>query len=132
MIEHIETPDHVTLAYIVRADHAPDKTTFVTPNDTSFQLGFVVYPAGGEIQRHIHKPIDRHLTNTSEALLVRRGRCEVDFYDDQKRLVSTRELRTGDVMMMVAGGHGFRLTEDTIFLEIKQGPYGGMDEKDRF
>ena len=132
MIERIANAADGTLAYIVRSELTPAKTTFVTPSDQSFQMGFVVYPAKSEIQRHIHKPIERHLHNTSEVLLVRSGRCEVDFYDDDKRLVTTRELRTGDVMLMVAGGHGFRLLEDTIFLEVKQGPYGGMDEKDRF
>jgi hypothetical protein len=35
-------------------------------------------------------------------------------------------------MLMVAGGHGFRMLEDTVILEVKQGPYTGEDEKERF
>ena len=35
-------------------------------------------------------------------------------------------------MLMVGGGHGFRIVEDTVFLEIKQGPYQGQEEKERF
>ena len=35
-------------------------------------------------------------------------------------------------MLMVGGGHGFRMLEDTVFLEVKQGPYTGLDEKERF
>jgi uncharacterized protein YjlB len=110
----------------------PDKTTFVTPPEFKQQVGFVVYPAGGEIHRHDHVPLERRLIGTSEVLVVQRGRCEVDIYDDERQLVTTRELRRGDIMLMVGGGHGFRMLEDTVFLEIKQGPYTGVDEKERF
>ena len=47
-------------------------------------------------------------------------------------LVATRELLPGDIMLMVGGGHGFRMLEDTVLLEVKQGPYTGLDEKERF
>ena len=29
------------------------------------------------------------------------------------------------------GGHGFKMLDDTMFLEIKQGPYTVVDEKER-
>jgi len=38
----------------------------------------------------------------------------------------------GDVVLMVGGGHGFRMLEDTLFLEVKQGPYLDREEKERF
>jgi hypothetical protein len=123
---------NVTLAYIIRREAEPGKTTFVTPDELTFQAGFIVYPAGAQITSHIHKPIARHLTGTSEVLIVKKGRCEVDLYTQEKEFVTTRELRTGDVLLLLAGGHGFRLLEDTVFLEIKQGPYTGLDEKERF
>ena len=124
--------DGVTLAYIIRHDVDPPKTNFVTPDAANFQAGFIVYPAGSEIARHIHKPIHRELNGTSEVLLLRKGRCEVDFFTQAKELVATRELRAGDVLLLLAGGHGFRVIEDITFLEIKQGPYTGLDEKERF
>jgi len=120
------------LAYIIRASFLPDRTTFLTPPEYKQQVGYIVYPAGGEIQRHVHLPLERHLVGTSEVLVVKKGRCEIDIYNDERELVSTRELREGDIMLMVGGGHGFRMLEDTILLEIKQGPYTGLDEKERF
>jgi uncharacterized protein with PhoU and TrkA domain len=133
-MEHVEriTCNEKPLAYIIRAEMSPAKTTFVTPPEFKQQVGFIVYSAGGEIQRHDHRLLDRHLVGTSEVLVVQRGRCEIDIYNDDRRLVATRELRRGDIMLMVGGGHGFRMLEDTVFLEIKQGPYTGEDEKDRF
>ena len=120
------------LACIIRAAVMPSQTTFVTPDDYKQQVGFIAYPAGGVIKRHVHKPLERHIVGTSEVLIVRKGRAEIDIYDDDRALVATRELRTGDVMLMVGGGHGFRILEDTVFLEVKQGPYTGIDEKERF
>jgi mannose-6-phosphate isomerase-like protein (cupin superfamily) len=133
-MQHVEqiACDEKPLAYIIRAEMRPAKTTFVTPPEFKQQVGFIVYPARGEIKRHHHRPLERHLVGTSEVLVVQRGRCEIDIYDDSRNLVATRELRPGDVMLMVDGGHGFRMLEDTVFLEIKQGPYTGEDEKQRF
>jgi len=131
MVEHLAWNGKV-LAYIIRGNFNPTSTTFLTPPEFKQQVGFVVYPAGGEIQRHDHRPLERNLIGTSEVLVVKRGRCEIDIYNDERRLVATRELGPGDIMLMVGGGHGFRMLEDTVFLEIKQGPYTGVDEKERF
>jgi quercetin dioxygenase-like cupin family protein len=131
LVEHV-TWKGVPLAYIIRAELSPAKTTFLTPPEFKQQVGLVVYPAGGVIPRHVHRPLERHLVGTSEVLVIKKGRCEIDVYNDERQLVATRELRTGDVMLMVGGGHGFRMLEDTILLEVKQGPYTGLDEKERF
>lgn len=133
-MEHVE---HITwngkpLAYIIRAEMNPQKTTFLTPSEFKQQVGYIVYPAGSKIARHTHRPLERHLIGTSEVLVVKSGRCLIDIYSDDHELVATRELKPGDVVLMVDGGHGFRMLEDTIFLEIKQGPYTGLNEKERF
>ncbi len=120
------------LVYIIRTVPLPERTTFITPPEFKQQVGFVVYPAGGEIARHIHLALERHLVGTCEVLVLLKGRCLMDVYTDGKELVATRELKAGDVMLMVGGGHGFRLQEDTVFLEVKQGPYLEVEEKERF
>ena len=124
--------DGKPLAYIIRGELEPTQTTFFTPPEFKQQVGYIVYPAGGEIQRHLHRSLERNLVGTSEVLIVRRGRCQIDIYDDCRELVASRELRSGDITLMVGGGHGFRMQEDTVFLEVKQGPYTGIDEKERF
>lgn len=120
------------LSYIVRRELIPPATTFLTPPEFTQQLGFVVYPAGGEVKPHLHRSLERDINGTSEVLLVKKGRCEVDIYNDAKETVATRELREGDILLLVNGGHGFRMLEDTVFVEIKQGPYTGLEEKERF
>jgi quercetin dioxygenase-like cupin family protein len=131
LIEKIIWQD-IPLAYIIRSEMNPTETTFLTPPEFKQQVGYVVYPAGGKIQRHVHRSLERHLVGTSEVLIVRRGRCEIDIYNNERELVATRQLHQGDIMLMVDGGHGFRMLEDTVFLEVKQGPYTGIEEKERF
>lgn len=131
LVEQIEHENQL-IAYIVRVEKMPDKTEFITPDNVKQQVGFIIYPKGGEIARHVHVPIERHLVGTSEVLLVRKGLAEVDFYTDDKEFIGTRLLREGDLLLLVNGGHGFRCLEDTVFLEIKQGPYTGLVEKERF
>ena len=120
------------IATIIRAGFSPVETTFVTPDHYYQQTGFVVYPKGGVIQRHSHLPIQRHLVGTSEALLVRKGQLEVDLYALDRSPMGTWNLCEGDIILLVAGGHGIRWLEDTVLLEIKQGPYTGLVEKERF
>jgi hypothetical protein len=124
--------DGVVLAYLAHQPPVPTETRYMTPDDCNLQVGHVVYAGGTEIPRHMHLPVERHLTTTAEVLLVQRGRCEVDIFGPDRRLVATRELNAGDLLIAVAGGHGFRVFEDTVLLEVKQGPYPGAVEKERF
>jgi uncharacterized protein with PhoU and TrkA domain len=120
------------IALVVRAELEPSVTTFLTGDDLSQQVGLIVRAAGDTIARHVHRPLERRIVGTAEVLVVRRGRCEVEFYDQDRELVATRELRRGDVTLLVGGGHGFRILEDAVLLEVKQGPYTGIDEKELF
>ncbi|MBI5623159.1 MAG: hypothetical protein HY924_05205 [Elusimicrobia bacterium] len=120
------------LACVVRGRLDPRKTAFLTPPEFNLQVGFVAHPAGGVVDRHLHRPLRRSIIGTSEVLVVKKGRCWLDVYDDGRKKVATRLLRAGDILFLVAGGHGFRMLEDTVFLEVKQGPYTGLDEKERF
>jgi hypothetical protein len=130
-IEIVKTGEEI-LCYIIRRSLTPEKTMFVTPSDAKQQVGFIVYPAGTSIKRHIHRPLERHLIGMSEVLVVRSGRCEIELYDRDKKPVTSRGLNSGDVVILISGGHGFKILEDTVFLEIKQGPYLGAEDKELF
>ena len=121
-----------TLCYVIRAKTRPRQTTFITPPEAKQQVGFIVYPKDSTIPRHIHRPLERHIKGMAEVLVVRIGHCQIEIYDEQKSLVAVRDLFQNDVIVMVGGGHGFRILEDTVLLEIKQGPYLGAADKELF
>jgi hypothetical protein len=131
-IEYIKTANNVLASIIIRREYEPSETTFITSPDLAQQVGFVVYPAGGVIKRHIHRNVDRQNVSSSEALIIRQGRLEIDIFDQNKNLLATRELQQGDFVLMVSGGHGFRILEKTTLLEIKLGPYAGAADKELF
>ena len=114
--------DGATLAMIIRSSYVPHETAFLTDGDCSQQVGFVVHPAGHEIVRHVHKPRPRVISDFMEIIFVKRGKMITEIYNPDNKLISTREIETGDLLIMFSGGHCFRMLEDTILLEIKQGP----------
>ncbi|MBU1147413.1 MAG: hypothetical protein KKD11_03595, partial [Candidatus Omnitrophica bacterium] len=79
MKENIEINGHL-LAIIIKGDHAPQKTEFLTPDTFKQQVGFIVYDKDKEIQPHIHHEMPRSLKGTSEVLILKKGKVRVDFY----------------------------------------------------
>jgi hypothetical protein len=132
MIETVRGPDNEVLSIIIRSSFSPENTTFLTPPEYKQQVGFIVYPRGGEVKRHVHIDLERNLVGTSEVIIIKSGSCILDIYTITGQLVASKKLERGDLMLMVGGGHGFRMLEDTVLLEVKQGPYTGIDEKRHF
>lgn len=128
-IENVHVAGRVA-AIIVRSSFHPDGIQFVTPPEFSQQLGFMRRPAGYKIQPHIHLHVDRETTLTQEVLYVRSGRVRVDFYGEDEVFADSREISTGDVILLSSAGHGFEMLEESELIEVKQGPY--LDDKRRF
>jgi hypothetical protein len=131
-VQTIAAPSGQTLAVLVRANWNPSVTTFITPDDWNLQLGAIVYGRGQAIPAHMHLPITREIHGTNEVVMVRQGGCDVDLYDDGRSFVRTLRLNQGDVILLLGGAHGFRMLEDTVLFEVKQGPYAGGKDKERF
>jgi mannose-6-phosphate isomerase-like protein (cupin superfamily) len=131
MIRRIEK-DGELLALIVPAEHAPEGIEFFTPNEFSQQLAYMKRPAGYRIPAHVHNELSRQVLFTREVLFIRRGRARIDIYTQGREFVASDELGAGDVILLAAGGHGLTMLEPTEILEVKQGPYAGDKDKERF
>ncbi|WP_435184084.1 hypothetical protein ACRYJJ_04315 [Cylindrospermopsis raciborskii G7] len=105
---------------------------FFTPDELSQQLAYMHHPMGKIIQPHVHNPVPREVTYTQEVLFIKRGKLRVDFYNDQQEYLESRVLETGDVILLITGGHGFEALEEIEMIEVKQGPYVGDQDKTRF
>lgn len=130
-IEAIEG-DGGILAYIIDPLWQAEETTFITPGDASLQIGMIVYGAGQDIPAHMHLPITRQVEGTNECIIVRKGSCRVSIFDSRRELRAERDLQQGAIILLQGGGHGFHLHEDTVLFEVKQGPYAGNQDKERF
>ena len=89
-------------------------------------------PRGYVIPPHVHNPVLRQVQYTKEVLLIKSGRVRVDFYSDTQTYLESRILEVGDVILLAFGGHGFEMLEASEIIEVKQGPYAGETDKQRF
>jgi hypothetical protein len=130
-VERIEHKGQ-TLALIVRNEFSAPGVNFFTPNELSQQLAYMSHPAGKVISAHFHNPVHRVVAYTQETLFIKRGRLRVDFFDIDQVYLESRELRSGDVILLITGGHGFEVLDDLEMIEVKQGPYAGDNDKTCF
>jgi len=103
------------------------KGRFFTSHDNSLQLGIHKRKRGSEIDPHFHKRIKKIISDVQEALHIQSGKVEINFYDDSGKEVRTEILNIGDTVLLISGGHGFKMLKDSKIIEIKQGPYEGRE-----
>lgn len=127
MIEKIEWQGR-TLALIVRASFDKEGINFVTPEDSDLQVGVLKHPQGFKIKPHVHTASSRVINSIQEVLHVEYGRVGVDFYDADGGRVKSAIINMGDTILLMAGGHGFDILDDCRIIEVKQGPYEGMEQ----
>ena len=132
MVTEIKSDDDLLLALIVRHNYDKPGISFFTPDDYSQQLAYMHHPAGHVILPHVHNEVKREVLYTKEVLVIKKGKLRCDFYSNEKEYLESVIIETGDVILLVSGGHGFECLEETEMFEIKQGPYAGENDKTRF
>jgi mannose-6-phosphate isomerase-like protein (cupin superfamily) len=132
MIERIYDDAGGELAIIIRKGHDSDGIEFLTRNDYSQQMAYMHHPQGHIIKPHFHNIVHRDIHYTQEVLVIEAGKLQVDFYDNNKHKIKECIIKTGDIIMLCAGGHGFEVLEEVRMIEIKQGPYVGEADKTKF
>lgn len=131
MFENIVHKDQL-IAIIIYNEFSKDGLEFFTPGDFSQQLGYMKHNKGDTIQEHKHLLHKREIKFTQETLFIKKGHVKINFYDDDNIYFTSRELKTGDVILLASGGHGFEFLKETEIIEVKQGPYAGDEDKVRF
>ena len=118
------------LAIFVSQQQIQPGVKFFTPDANSLQAGQHSYLKGKTINphRHCEVKVDRHET-MQEVLYVTKGKLKVNIFTDEGKKIVERVLSPGDLVVLIAGGHGFEMLEDTEFIEIKQGPYNPDSKK---
>lgn len=131
MIKQIHYKEKL-LAIIIDSTFNKNGIEFFTPYDFSQQLAYMKLPEGHVIDPHVHIKLERTVSLTQEVLFVKSGKVRVDFYDDDKNYLESVVIKTGDVILLASGGHGFELLEESELIEVKQGPYFGENDRVRF
>jgi len=132
MIEKIKYKKKL-FALIVRGKYRNKKgITFFTPNNTTQQFGYMKHPKGHLIKPHKHKKRITRILTTTEVILVLKGTLRVDFYDQKKKYLFSKLIYERDIILLVDGGHGFKVIKNVEMIEVKQGPYSIIKDKIKF
>ena len=120
-------------ALIIKENYQNKKgISFFTKNDANQQIGFMSHPKNYFIKPHKHQKRETKIFITSEVIILQKGKLRVDFYDTRKKYLFSVVIKKNQIIMLVHGGHGFKVLEQVKMLEIKQGPYVSDKDKVKF
>ncbi|MDA8085692.1 MAG: hypothetical protein M0Z75_03245 [Nitrospiraceae bacterium] len=122
------------LAVLVRGSEIKKGLGFYTEEADFLQVGvWAGYERGKVLRAHNHNQAERTAGRTQEALFVMRGSLRASIYSEDDRFVAALDVNAGDILVLFAGGHGYEITgEDTFVLEVKNGPFPGVEKDKRF
>jgi hypothetical protein len=125
----IETIEHNGRRYaeIIWADTRVEKTTFFSPEQSSFQFGLLAHEAGFVEPPHYHREFERTIRDLQQMFVVQRGVVAVDLYADDGTHMRELILRAGDGIALIHGVHAIRVLEDMQAISVKQGPFLGPE-----
>ena len=119
------------LAMILRKNYKNKGLKFFTPPSFSQQIALMSYNKGKLINCHYHKNISRNTLSTQEVLFIKSGKLKVLLFDKNKYYCS-KIIKSGDLILLASGGHGFKVLQKTEMIEVKQGPYSKKEDKFKF
>ena len=120
-------------ALIVRSEfRKKNGINFFTPEDSNQQFGYMKHDKGHIIKPHKHKKRATKIFYTTEVIIIFKGTLRVDFYDQKQKYLFSKIIKEKDIIMLVHGGHGFKVLKKVEMIEVKQGPYSVEKDKIKF
>ena len=120
-------------ALIVRGKYRNKRgINFFTPKEATQQFGYMKHKKGHIIQPHKHRKRLTRIMTTTEVILLLKGSLKIDFYNEKRKYLLSKILNEKDIVMLVDGGHGFKVIKDVEMIEVKQGPYNLIKDKVKF
>ncbi|MDD2299278.1 MAG: hypothetical protein PHU69_06500 [Fermentimonas sp.] len=117
-----------TIAKLIPADSWQEGLSFFSNDEDYLQVGTWSYDAGKQLARHVHNQVYRSINRTHEVLYVRQGLIKATIFSLNQEEVGVLIVSVGDVLVLMDCSHGYEILEDqTMVLEIKNGPYLGAE-----
>ena len=104
---------------------------FFTSNNLNMQVGLMGHSKNHIIKPHFHINRKKIVKQMSELLIIFSGQLKVFFYNKKKLRAKSLILNKKDMILLISGGHGFKVLKKLEMLEIKQGPFVGEKDKMR-
>ena len=115
--------------YITADDIKPGLISLTKDNEFLQVVAWGHYAKGKYLQDHWHNEFERTASRTYEAVFVVKGAIEARLFDLNLVPVETITVKQGELLILLESAHGYTiLEEDTTVLEIKNGPFMGVDK----
>ena len=120
--------------YITQEDIKPGLISFTNDNEFLQVVAWKKKEKGKYLQDHWHNEFPRTAERTYEAVYVVKGAIEARLFDLDLVPVETLVVHQGELLILLESAHGYTiLEEDTTVLEIKNGPFMGVNvDKTKF
>ena len=120
-------------ALIIRKKFRKKKgISFFTDDELNQQIGYMKHKKKHVILPHKHNKRSTTIMTTSEVIVMLKGTLRVDFYNNKHNYLFSKLVHKNDIIMLVYGGHGFKVISDVEMIEVKQGPYSIAKDKTKF
>lgn len=125
---------------MIRGDYVPEKGFEIFTRKFENSLGFKVFSKkanreGESEKKHYQYPPQGNNPFSDrlrgETLYLLKGKIEARFFTKDNEYVGSQIISEGDTVLFNEI-HQVAFLEDTVFVEVSQGPYPGTREKDKF
>lgn len=113
---------------IVSLDGITNYRTDMSPESEYLQVSARRLSENTHVKPHKHKPVERITQITQEAWFIHKGKIKAEIFDIDRTFIDEFIITDGGCIVLYNGGHSLTsLEENTIFYEIKTGPYFGYE-----
>jgi len=132
MIEKILYKKKLFAIIVRRQFRKKSGINFFTSKEATQQFGFMKHKKNHFIKPHKHNKRLTRILRTTEVILLLKGTLRVDFYNDKNKYLFSKKINERDIIMLIHGGHGFKVLKNAEMIEVKQGPYSLASDKIKF
>ena len=132
MIEKILYKKRLFALIVRRQFRKKSGINFFTSKEATQQFGFMKHKKNHIIKPHKHNKRLTRILRTTEVILLLKGTLRVDFYNNNNKYLFSKKINEKDIIMLIHGGHGFKVLKNVEMIEVKQGPYSLASDKIKF
>jgi hypothetical protein len=132
MIEKILYKKKLFALIVRRQFRKKNGINFFTSKEATQQFGFMKHKKNHIIKPHKHNKRLTRILRTTEVILLLKGTLRVDFYNNKYKYLFSKKINEKDIIMLIHGGHGFKVLKNAEMIEVKQGPYSLASDKIKF
>ena len=132
MIEKVLHKNKLFALIVRRQFRKKSGINFFTSKESTQQFGFMKHKKNHIIKPHKHNKRLTRILRTTEVILLLKGTLRVDFYNDKYKYLFSKKINERDIIMLIHGGHGFKVLKNVEMIEVKQGPYRLASDKTKF